>query len=68
MFPKIFLHDNICSAGEGISTVMETVESSLGAPTPEEVAHQQKAVHEAKEPSENGAPGSNHGKTLSNIL
>ena len=42
--------------------MLETVESSLGAPNPEEVAKQQRAVHTAKEPSENGAPDSNPGK------
>ncbi len=43
--------------------MLETVESSLGAPSPEEVVQQQRAVHAAKEPSENGAPDSNPGET-----
>ncbi len=41
--------------------MLETVESSLGAPDPEDLAKQQRAVHTAKEPSENGAPDSNPG-------
>ena len=48
-------------SGEGFNTVLETVESSLGAPDPEDLAKQQRAVHTAKEPSENGAPDSNPG-------
>ncbi len=54
--------------GEGFNTVLETVESSLGAPSPEEVAQQQRAVHAAKEPSENGAPDSNPGNKAASVI
>lgn len=46
------LEDKYLLVGEGLNTVLETVESTLGAPDPEELANQERVARGAKEPDE----------------